>query len=467
MEDKQELEKILRDVESARLSKAAATAEEPTAEDAVQAKTKREEKARAFQLQLDLGDEPADSAAAAAAPTEMPAAAPAEHSVPANRENTMPAEAGETGETEEEPRPKKKKSGGCLKKILYTLIVVAMAVGIAYFGIVYIVDSVGLNKSYKLVDVEIPSGATTRQIAEILKEEGIIDQPLCFRIYSRFFAKADGKYQRGVFSLSADMGYTNIVDRLMTTTPRETVTVTIPEGYTVEKIAAMLDENGVCTPETFFEAVNNGKFDYDFIRAIPTAADGEQYAGRIYRLEGYLFPDTYNFYVGSSGESVITRMLDNFDQKLTADMREQIRANGWTVDEAVIMASIIQGEAAKAEDMQGVARVLLNRLAKDSGYPKLQMDSTRDYVQSILPSVGGTAVTGTAYDTYQREGLPVGAINNPGFEALHALLNPSTDPTIMQCYFFATDYNTGITYFNKTFAEHEATCRRYRIGAYG
>ena len=258
-----------------------------------------------------------------------------------------------------------------------------------------------------------------------------------------------------------------LIETLQTMTPRETVTVTIPEGFTVEEIAALLEENSVCDSKSFFDAVIYGVYDYDFVNQIPAAEDGEEHAGRIYRLEGYLFPDTYNFYVGSSGETVVKRMLDNFNNKLTEEIRTAIQDKGWTIDQAIIMASIVEGEAASKEDMEKVSKVLENRLAPNSGYPKLELCSTRDYVRDILPSIAGVEVTSIAYNTYKREGLPVGAINNPGLQALMAALNPSTDEEVQNCYFFATDYNTGITYFSKSFNEHEKICRKYKIGMYG
>ena len=336
---------------------------------------------------------------------------------------------------------------------------------VAFFVIIYILDSSGINKSNTLVDLEVPAGASTSQIADLLQQNGLIDHPFCFRIYSKL-SKADGKYQQGMFSLSADMGYSNIVEALQTTIPRKTVTVTIPEGYTVDKIAALLEEKEVCTKEEFYQAVVYEDFDFDFVKAIPTDQDGEEYKGRIYRLEGYLFPDTYNFYVGSSGKTVIQRMLDNFANKI-APYRETIQQRGYTIDETVILASIIQGEAANSRDMKGVSRVLQNRLAPGSGFDKLQCDSTTLYVNSVLPKVNGITITSSAYDTYTRQGLPVGAINNPGAEAIDAALNPSEEAEHAKAYFFATDYTTGITYFNETYAQHVKTCRKYRIGMYG
>lgn len=366
----------------------------------------------------------------------------------------------------EEPHSAHNKSGGCLLKLVYGLLIVGVSGFLAAMLLVFVLDSMAINRTEKVVDVEVDAGSTTTDIAEMLAERGLIDYPFCFRIYSKI-SGADGKWQVGAFSLSPDMGYATLVETLQTMTPRETVTVTIPEGYTVEEIAKVLEENGVCDPESFYDAVVYGEFDYDFVRAIPLAEDGSAFGGRIYRLEGYLFPDTYNFYVGSSGETVVARMLENFNNKLTAEIRQQITERGWTIDEAIIIASLIEGEAASKEDMEKVSKVLQNRMEPDSGYPKLELCSTRDYVKAILPSVDGITVTSVAYNTYEREGLPVGAINNPGMQALTAALNPSTAEDMQKCYFFATDYNTGITYFSQTFQEHERICRKYKIGMYG
>ncbi len=331
----------------------------------------------------------------------------------------------------------------------------------------YFFEESGLGGDEVLVDVEITQGAYTAQIADMLKEKGIIDTPLFFRAYAKF-AKADGKWQVGTFILSADMGYADIVKELQTATPRESVNVTVPEGYTVDKIAELMENKGVCTAADFYNAVMNGEYDYDFVKAIPTAAQGEQYAGRIYRLEGYLFPDTYNFYLGSSGEMVVNKMLANFNSKITKEIRQQISEKGWNIDEMIIFASVIQGEAGKPDDMMAVSKVLTNRMQPNSGFPKLQCDSTRDYIKKILPSTSGDSAADTsAYDTYIREGLPVGAINNPGMLAIEAALNPSTDEKYAKCYYFATDYKTGITYYSKTLAQHEAICRKYKIGMYG
>lgn len=404
--------------------------------------------------------------------------------IPAEEMEPLPEITIETPETViEEELPKKNKKSkkekkqveedeptnegpGCARRLLRYAIILLISVALSVVILFFLLDSLAINKDDQSVDVEIPAGANTAQVAEILEKEELIQSALYFRVYSRFTG-ADGKWQVGSFSLSTSMDYSTMIETLQTMVPRETVTVTIPEGKTVEEIAEILEKNGVCDPIDFFDAVVYGEFDYDFVNAIPTAKDGEEYAGRVYRLEGYLFPDTYNFYLDSSGETVVDRMLANFNEKLTDDMRKQIKKRGWTIDEAIIVASLVEGEAATKDEMEKVSKVLQNRMAPNSGFPKLELCSTRDYAKSILPSAGTISATSIAYDTYEREGLPVGAINNPGLQAIVSALNPSTDPSVKNCYFFATDYDTQKTYFSNSFREHENVCRKYGIGMYG
>jgi len=216
--------------------------------------------------------------------------------------------------------------------------------------------------------------------------------------------------------------------------------------------SARLEEKGICTANDFINEVQNGNFNYDFARSVPYNKD------RVYRLEGYLFPDTYNFQIGTDAHEVADRMLSNLNNQLTNEVRQQIESRGWTIDQALTMASLIEGEAASKEDMESVSRVLQNRLEPGSGFSKLQLCSTRDYVNDLKATVEVKA-----YNTYQRDGLPVGPINNPGLQALMAALNPSEDEYIKTCYYFATDYEDGKTYFSQTFAQHQAIIDEHGI----
>ena len=366
-------------------------------------------------------------------------------------------------EAEEDETPSK--SGGCLMRLIFSLVIVMVSVVLATFVTTAVFDVAGFSRNNRVADVVIPKGANTEQVASILKDEGLINSELYFRWYVKIMNQ-DNKWREGSFSLQADMGFPALVNTMQAQPPRKTVKVTFPEGMSVPEMAELLEEMDVCSAESFINAVRYGDFDYDFVRNIPTEADDPAYVNRAYRLEGYLFPDTYEFFVDSQGETVVDRMLQNFEKKITKSMLAQIKDNGWTLDQAVIMASMVQGEGDKPEVMAKVARVMHNRLKPTSGFTLFQFCSTRDYANYLLDlkwdSYDPEALK-LAYNTYYREGLPVGAINNPGMDAFNAILYPSNDAKVLDCYYFATDYKTGITYFSKTEKEHAAVIKKYGI----
>lgn len=360
-----------------------------------------------------------------------------------------------------------KTSWGCVRGIIYAVLVLGISGTLAYFAITGGIDITGLNKSSTKVDVVIPEGASTEVVADILKEKGLIDQPMIFRLYAKF-TKADTSFQPGMFTLSPDMGYEGLIDQLQSAQARSTVKVLIPEGTTVDGIAKILKKEGVCETSAFYDALVNGSYDedYDFLKEVPDKKNGkfeEPYVGRVYRLEGYLFPDTYEFYSGSSGETVIRKFLDNFEAKIGAEIKAMLKNADMTLDDAINLASIIQGEAANEHEMSKVSRVLHNRLDNPSTYPRLECDATGKYAASLIPQIDGVEISGSGYDTYKRSGLPVGPINNPGLAAIKAALNPSEDATVRNCFFFAND-SEGNTYYSKTYAEHVKVCQAHGIG---
>ncbi len=405
-----------------------------------------------FVLDLNLDDEYGEA-------VETPAAPPTEQTPPTPIEEEEPAPV-----HKKEKKPKK--GMGCLKGIIYAIVVLGLAGLLAYVVVVGGLDFTGITRENVTVDINVPAGANTKEVAELLKENGLIDQPFIFRVYARL-SGADGKWQPGGFSVQPDMGYSLLIESLQVAKERKTVKVTIPEGFTTYQIAERLEKKGVCTTIEFYRALAQGDFsDYDFVAALD-AIEPDTLAARYYTLEGYLFPDTYEFYAGCSGESAVRKFLDGFQMRMDTSIRSAMKAQDLTMDKLVILASIVQGEAASKDDMQKVARVLWNRLENTDVYPKLQCDSTGDYVTDMLAAGTDIQVSNDAYDTYVRDGLPVGAINNPGLDAVKAVLSPSEDADTMECFFFATDYLTGKTYFSKTYAQHQAVCRKYGIGMYG
>jgi len=369
------------------------------------------------------------------------------------------------GETGKRKKKAPRSSFGCTRGIIYGVLVLVASGFLAYFGIVGGLDLTGLFRS----DTKVPVTLTAEQIkdvdevARVLKKAGVIDQPMIFSLYCKVTGSGKGFFPQDEASLSPDMGYKAIIN-ILKTAKREIVRVTFPEGMTVKEIAAKLEKNKVCSVSDFYIAMKKDNLNYDFLKEIPM---GDKYKGRFERLEGYVFPDSYDFYVGSSGETALRKFLNAFNSRIDTTMRAKIKSKGMELNDTIIFASIIQWEAAKIDDMYGVSRVLHNRLNNPDKFPRLECDSTLRYIDSITPPVNGKRVKNPDYNTYERKGLPVGAINNPGLDAIDAAINPSDDDEYKDRYYFATDMKTGETKFSRTLAEHEAWCRSRGIGLYG
>ncbi|MDD2361401.1 MAG: endolytic transglycosylase MltG [Oscillospiraceae bacterium] len=356
-------------------------------------------------------------------------------------------------------------SFGCIRGIIYGVLVLAVSGLFAYFGVVGGLDLTGLFKS----DTKVPVTLTAEQVkdvdevARVLKEAGVIDQPMIFSLFCKLTGSDEGLLPQDEASISPDMGYKAIIN-ILKTAKREIVRVTFPEGMTIKEIAEKLEKNKVCSASDFYIAMKKDNLNHDFLKEIPT---GDKYKGRFEWLEGYVFPDSYDFYVGSSGETALKKFLGAFNNRINTTMRAKIKSKGMELNDTIILASIIQWEAAKLDDMYRVSRVLHNRLNIPERFPRLECDSTLRYIDSIVPLVNGKRVKNTDYNTYIRSGLPVGAINNPGLDAIDAAINPSDENYYKDCYYFATDLKTGETKFSKTLAEHERWCRSRGIGLYG
>ncbi len=225
-----------------------------------------------------------------------------------------------------------------------------------------------------------------------------------------------------------------------------TVRITFPEGMTAREIAQRLEENNVCTAQAFMDEIAMRSFDYPFIQSIP---DDE----RIYlSLEGFLFPDTYEFYFNETPASVIKRFLANFQKRMSDMLPEQMANPGAELFENITLASIIQKEAGDPVEMKLVSSVFWNRLLSPD-FPMLQSDVTIFYVnQNITPFVTEEKNTAyaEAYNTYKCKNLPAGPICNPGLEAIKAAFYPEqTD-----YYYFLTDH-AGKYYYTDSFAVHQ------------
>ena len=220
--------------------------------------------------------------------------------------------------------------------------------------------------------------------------------------------------------------------------PVETVKVTFPEGYTVAQIAKKLEDNGVCSAKEFV-AVSQSYTPKSF--TVPSDSN------RAFKMEGYLFPDTYEFYVDDDPEDVLIKILNNYNAKA-----------GGLSSEQLIVASIVEKESRSAENAALVASVIYNRL--EAGM-KLEMDPTRDYINNYVtnsPYLSSTSKFAALYNTYKCSGLPAGPICNPGSRAIQAALHPADSEYL---YFFFGNDNQN--HYSKTYEEHQAAMEKYGV----
>ena len=245
----------------------------------------------------------------------------------------------------------------------------------------------------------------------------------------------------------------------VTTTLSHTVTVTFPEGFTVKEVAELLEKNSVCTAKDFITLSNDTAYletlGYSFIKGIKDAKK------RPFVLEGYIFPDTYEFYRNEDVKEVLNRFLDNTESKLTADYKKKAKESGYTMDEIIALASIIQEESSEHKHMANVSSVIHNRL-ESPDYGRLECDVSIHYLnEAIKDSPYITYDIDAAYeyyDTYDKRGLPLGAICNPGTHAIEAALTPAET----EYYFFVTDKDWNY-YFSETYDEHLIRCEEAGI----
>lgn len=338
-----------------------------------------------------------------------------------------------------------------VKAIVYIIFVVIISIFSSIFIILVGNDVFAFVKNDEVREVVIPEYATLDEVASILHENEIIAYPKIFKLYA-VAKKDDGEYVAGTYSISPMYNYSELLDEFKEKPVTGWQEIMIPEGYTTDDIINLFVSKGIGTKEGFVDAINNYDFDYWFIDEL-----GEDWAadGRIYRLDGYLFPDTYQFYNNSSEVTVIKKLLTRFNQIFTQEYRNQCAEMGYTVDEMITLASMIEKEAGSAAEFFYVSSVFHNRLNNPSVFPKLESDATIVYAiqhdTGSRPTLTGSDLTyDTPYNTYTHNGLPPGPIANPSASAMLAALSP----TKTNYYYFVSD--AGVTYFSETKAEHDA-----------
>lgn len=330
-------------------------------------------------------------------------------------------------------------------RLLIFCIVVSIIAGYSYYNSG--LKAVSTSGAATAKEILIPKGSSVRSISKMLAEENIIRSSFVFELYCKLNNKAD-KIKAGKYSLNNSMGVPDIVEAIVSGKAIEDTTrFTIPEGYNLSQIVEKLSSLGIVSAENIQAALSAEKYNYSFISQIP---DREN------KLEGYLFPDTYEIYRNAKAEDIINKLLGRFDKVFTEEYRNRAKELNMTIDEVVILASIIEREAKLDSERKIISSVFHNRLKKNM---LLQSCATIQYLLGEPKEVltYEDLEIESPYNTYKYAGLPPGPIASPGLKSIEAALYPENTDYL---YFFAL--GDGSHVFSKTYREHINAQNKYK-----
>lgn len=313
------------------------------------------------------------------------------------------------------------------------------------------------EKTPGAIEIIIPRSSDTKQIAGILEKQGIIKNTMLFTLLSKFNG-FDGAYLAGTHYVKKDMSYDELM-YVLTLKPHA-VTVTIPEGFNYFQIKQRLREKQVKFDEAILDDMmrNPNMFlDYKFVKDI------RKTEGRDYTLEGYLWPDTYNFDMNTDEETILRTFLENTEKKLIDEYYEQAARRKMSMDEIITLASIIQNETTQLTEMRVVSGVFDNRLKRGM---ELMSCATINYLRRYdnlpiklwLSNADIDQYSSSRYNTYKAKGLTPGPISSPGDDSIRAALWPESHKFL---YFVATGDEEGTNDFSETIAQHNAKSEKY------
>ncbi|MDD6672681.1 MAG: endolytic transglycosylase MltG [Eubacteriales bacterium] len=362
---------------------------------------------------------------------------------------------------------KQKKSGGVGSTYLFFIIVIIVSVVVSIYAILCMNDIFAITKTKSNVTVSYSQQLESSNDAiNLLSEKGLIKCKNFCKLFVKLrdgFIKSNrlgGPYEAGVYYLNGKMGLEGMLLTLQgDTATSETVTLAFPEGLTVPEIVNKLSDNDVCDKAALLSVIQSTEYSYSLV------ADLKASDSIPYRLEGFMFPDTYEFFIGESASSVVTKFLENGESKFTEEFKQRCNELGYTPYEIMTIASIIQKEAANDEQMKTISAVLHNRLKDKANFPTLGCQSTADYITNkVSPNLSSTSShTADYYMAYYNTnnsstvvGLPAGPICNPGTAAINAALYPENSDV----KFFFHD-TKGVMYTAKTYAEFKSKVQKY------
>ena len=364
---------------------------------------------------------------------------------------------------------RRKKSSGVGSTYLFFIVVIVLSMVMSIYAILCMNDILAITKTKSSVTVSFTQQVESSDEAiDAFADNGLIKCrnfcKLFIKVRDMLFDsknnKLGGPFDAGVYYLNGKMGLEGMLITLKgDNASSETVTLTFPEGYTVPEIVEKLSENDVCDKQALLSVIQSTDYTYSLV------ADLKANDSIPYRLEGYLFPDTYEFYIDESASSTIKKFLQNGDEKYTEKYRKRAKELGLSDYEVMTIASIIQKEAADEEQMKIISAIIHNRLEDTVNFPTLGCQSTSDYITNkVKPSLSSTSAhTSEYYMTYYNTnnsstvvGLPAGPICNPGQKAIKAALYPSDS----KAKFFFHD-TKGVLYTAKTYSEFKSKIAQY------
>ena len=345
-------------------------------------------------------------------------------------------------------RPKRKNSYGLFglphlaSMIIWIAIIALIGVSLGRLLWICATDVLAFGREDKVTTITITNSdvGNIDAIADKLYNAGLIQYKQLFRFYASL-SSADEKISAGTFELNTLFDYNALVKGMSASSSyRESVKVTIPEGYSCAQIFELLEEKGVCTVAEL--KTYKVQSDYWFLEGANTDAE--------YPLEGFLFPDTYNFYKGDSAQGVFRRFLARFDDIFTDELKEYLNKSNYSLYQIMTVASMIEKESAGSSENYDISSVIYNRLKNSADFPYLNIDATIVYAQGGKSDVIDKNMD-SPYNTYKYRGLPPTPICNPSLLSIQAALSP----TDTNYYYYALDPSTGLHHFSKTYSEHQ------------
>ncbi|MDK6234308.1 endolytic transglycosylase MltG [Aerococcus sp. UMB10185] len=359
------------------------------------------------------------------------------------RTRRQPRQTAEQEHLEGQGPKRKSVTNRLITSLFVTLIVIVLAFA-AYIGVM---ASTGGLKPSKDIVIEVPQGATQASVAQELEDKQVIFNDDIFRLYLRF--NPIENLQAGTYKMQTHSSFSQAAKNLAEGAKEMEAGIAIPEGTDIESMATIIEQNTPFSAQDFMALVTSPDYFQKLLATYPELlADVSQNNDVRYKLEGYLFPATYQLREGQDLEAFVTQMVDETN-KFYQNNKAAFQASDLSVNEIFTLASLVEAEASTTEDRAMIAGVFYNRLADKM---PIQSDISVNYAlgeHKSYVTIKDTQVD-SPYNLYKNPGLGPGPYNNPGAESLQAVLNPKEN----DYYYFVADLSTGEVYYSKTYEDH-------------